>query len=122
MCRSKDESAEKVPIFENDQENDCLGNPDEAKRRTFAVKSAENAFPNKNQKTTRASDAADLNQGKKYEKGRSENQANPWLRGWADEAEENGRGHEKQHEVCERIEDHGLRLCCGEKARGNGGG
>jgi hypothetical protein len=108
---SKDESAEKIPVFENDQENDCLGNPYEAKRRAFAVKPAKNAFPNENQEATRASDPSDLNQREKYKKSRAENQANPWLGRGPDESKEYRSGHEKQKEVCDRIEDHGLRLC-----------
>src|SRR5262249_5974909 len=33
MCgRSEDKAAQKIPIFENDQKYDCLGDPDEAKR------------------------------------------------------------------------------------------
>src|SRR5262249_39674337 len=110
--RSEDESAEKVPMFENDQKDDCLHNSNEAKRRTFLVKSAKNAFPNKYQQTTRASDASDLNEGKKYKKGCSENQTDPGLRGGANEAEENGSRHKEYDEVCERIEYHELRLCC----------
>jgi hypothetical protein len=110
-ARSKNQSGQKIPVFEGDQKDDGLRDTHETKWRAFAIKSAENAFPGKNEKATSAGNTPDLNQRKENKKSRAENQANPWLRGWPHEAEEDRGGHEKQEKVCECIKDHALPLC-----------
>ena len=66
--RAEGEAGQKIPIFENDQEQNGLGDSDEAEQGTLLVKAAEDGFPDENQQAGGAEGAADLMSAKRKRK------------------------------------------------------
>src|SRR6185312_17304818 len=65
------ETREEIPVFENEEECNCLQNSHDAQPGTFFVKTAEDGFPDENHNARRAEGAADLRQRKENKEARS---------------------------------------------------
>ncbi len=104
--RREDQAGQEIPILEHHQKHQSLRNADKAQQRSLLVKSAEDAFPNKDQQAKRAGHATNLGERKENEKGCAKNEADPRLRCRPRHPKKNRRGRQKQNEIGEGIEDH----------------
>jgi hypothetical protein len=101
-----DQAREEVAVLEDDEKQNCLDNTERAKPGGRLVESADEGFPQKNEKASRSNDPTQLCVRKIDEEKAAARDDYPWPDARSRNAENDGGGKQKKKVVVPSIEDH----------------